>query len=231
VLDPTFRLVTGSAGGKVTSTMRKRLVAVTATFIFGCGASESDPAAIPPDSAVADSTSTEVAIDATGDAQDASRSHPVLDQSCSSSSNMNSCDKCLEEHCCETRDACNAECNAIFTCFKACTEGPAVCTEKCMDAHPTGAAGYAAQNACVNLYCTTPCSGKPDACRDCRLANCALEHVTCFADPDCRRYGYCYEACTDAACDEACRSKVTPAVVKTYHAYESCLNKRCAASC
>lgn len=211
--------------------MRGQVVGVAAILVLGCGTSESSPPATTSDSGVVDASSTDVAADVAGDVVDSSRSHPVLDQTCSASSNMNACEKCSEERCCETRAACDAECNAIFTCFKACTKGPAICTEECMDAHPTGAATYAAQNACVNLYCTTPCAGKPDACRDCRLANCALEHVTCFADADCRRYGYCYEACTDAACDEACRAKATSAAVKTYHAYESCLNKRCATSC
>jgi hypothetical protein len=212
--------------------MRERLLGVAATLILcACSGNEGGPAATTQDSGVVDTSSSEVAIDAIGDAPDASRSHPVLDQSCSESSNMNACGKCSEEHCCETRGACDAECDAIFTCFNACTEGPDVCVDKCMAAHPTGAAAYAAHNACVNLYCGNPCSGKPNACRDCRLANCAYEHVACFADVDCRRYGFCYEACTDAACDAACRAKAPSAAVETYDAYESCLDKFCAGSC
>ncbi|MBI2395984.1 MAG: hypothetical protein HYV09_40855 [Deltaproteobacteria bacterium] len=166
-----------------------------------------------------------------GDAPDGGRRHPVLDQSCAPSESTVACDKCSEERCCETRAACDADCVAVFSCIESCTAGAAACVEKCLTENPAGAAAYSAQNACVNLYCTTPCSGKADACRDCRLENCALEHVTCFADPECRRYGYCYEACTDAACDDTCRAKTTAAVIKTYDAYDTCLNKRCRASC
>ena len=197
--------------------------------LCACSGAENTP------SPAADGGATDAFIDGGSDATpeggDAARAHPVLDQTCPVSSVADACDKCSQERCCETRTACDPECKAIFTCINTCTDGAAVCVNKCMDAHPTGAAGYSAQNACVNLYCTTPCGGKADPCRDCRLENCALEHVTCFADPECRRYGYCFEACTDAACDEGCRSKTTAAVVKRYDAYNACLNKRCGSVC
>lgn len=213
--------------------MRERLLSVAATLILSaCGATESGSGrASASDSSIADVSSSDAAHDAIDDAPDASRRHPVLDQSCSESPNSNACGKCSEEHCCETRAACGAECDAIFTCFNACTEGSAICVDKCMAAHPTGAAAYAAHNACVNLYCGNPCSGKPTVCRDCRLANCAYEHVACFADVSCRRYGFCYEACVDAACDEQCRLGATSAAVKAYDAYDACLGKFCADSC
>ena len=211
--------------------MLERLLGAALLILCSCGGSESGPAVVAPDTDTVDAASDVLIDAAVSDASDASRSHPVLDQSCSESSSMNACNKCSDERCCETRDACGPECKAVFTCFNACTEGPAVCVDKCMAAHPTGAAAYAAQNACVNLYCTTQCSGKVDPCRDCRLANCAYEHVSCFADVECRRYGFCYEACTDAACDEACRAKVSADAVKLYGAYDSCLRKNCGSTC
>ncbi len=162
--------------------------------------------------------------------------HPLLNQDCPASQEVNACFKCEDEHCCETYAACKSdpECDALVTCIQACPDATYdACKADCEAAHPAGVAGFGARLGCLMVLCVEPCAGVPPTpCAECVNTRCGDEFITCWSNPECYHLFDCTTPCSpdDQPCFDACFA-AHPAGVQDFNNYALCSTQACSAEC
>ncbi len=168
-----------------------------------------------------------VTADASGDR------NPIIDQTCSPSSETDACFVCEDEQCCETYAECSAEpeCVAFGTCMRDCADALDECVTSCEQQHPTGAQTYVRRLACVLHQCAPECSGFEDTCRDCTQQKCGPAEVACNADVECFKLVNCAGSCgKDEACINQCKAQY-PASVGLFDDFAGCTILACEIEC
>jgi hypothetical protein len=120
-----------------------------------------------------------------------------------------SCQKCVGERCCGSRDRCraNPECAALRACNFDCGSpdgGGAACTKGCIERHKSVVGMYAEFIDCATIRCTDPCGVPHDECSDCFRTTCANDFINCESQNDCYLLLRCYGECSGDDCERAC---------------------------
>ncbi|WP_437715761.1 hypothetical protein WMF45_04650 [Sorangium sp. So ce448] len=167
---------------------------------------------------------------------------PDFDQTCSPSTDPNTCYKCEDERCCETYQACkdDQDCQDLVTCVKACAEDPddaafSPCESACYQAHAAGYVAYSHRMACMQYFCfdDDACGNEPlDPCVKCQNLHCADEMAACQHEIECALLDNCKVPCDvgDQACLMECDA-MFPDAVATHEAGLDCALAHCEIAC
>jgi hypothetical protein len=165
---------------------------------------------------------------------------------CGLSTGDTTCDSCLDGSCCTENKACvaDADCTALIACGNACTDD--ACLAGCFSAHPTGVAILETLSTCVETSCSSACGGggggtggSPSACGfasgnttcdSCLDTNCCADANACLADKNCTDYLDCAYACSDAACESACKA-AHPSGAAKLDVLSTCATTSCGTAC
>ena len=163
--------------------------------------------------------------------------HPCLEQSCQPSTEVDACLKCLDESCCESRQACsnNTACGDLAICISQCG-GDATCAFGCYPQHPDGAVDLSVQGTCLGVHCLDACLPSADACGACGYNRCAYQRIECDKDRECALLSGCVTGCQSGLqpdilmCLSQCEPQ-NPAGSEKFHDYLACVNVECVEEC
>lgn len=152
-----------------------------------------------------------------------SESHPLLSQACVASTAVDTCERCEEERCCETR--CDADCQDYVTCMQGC-QGLLTCEESCQTTFSEGAKKTGSWLGCQTALCPV-CGGLvPGMCFQCALDNCPNTFAACFDDSSCFLRFLCGRNCDSASCYDACDERYREADA-LFSAFLFCVGESC----
>jgi hypothetical protein len=144
------------------------------------------------------------------------------------------CDKCKDDHCCETRQACrdDPDCEEAGFCLQACANNPAPqCNLDCFAAHPEGSAVLVRFETCSIVFCAEACAGA-NACIQCTNAKCVEEFVACNADLACDQLQECLGDCNQLlACQNDCYRAYPGTPRVELNAFFNCAQSKCRTEC
>lgn len=124
----------------------------------------------------------------------------LLNQSCPPATSSDACRGCVQEHCCQSADACkqNPACKAISTCIDACASDPDpdACERDCRQNNQDGLIDLNRYILCAEISCSRLCSEQSD-CSDCINQSCLDLRITCFSSLSYLLYEDCFLLCTN----------------------------------
>lgn len=166
------------------------------------------------------------------DAGTDSGSHPVLNQQCTPPSTApDLCDRCLDDHCCESSAALAkpGPGSDLYACWLACNDW--ACQSDCYDKYPGGISDLGSWWACLGVKCIGPesCTSS-GACSKCNYKNCGNEFANCVVDSECFVAYSCMGNCGDTTCVEDCR-KAHPNAKQRFDELALCLSVKCSTEC
>ena len=157
---------------------------------------------------------------------------PILTQKCAASSQVDACDRCLAEKCCDSMDAVSKPGPAadLASCWFGCQDNQ--CRADCAAKLPDGIPGFGGWSACLTVNCIGPgtCPSKLGPCSSCTYQKCGNELATCLVDTECYLTRECSANCTGPDCVNTCRD-AHPGGLKVFDDLALCLQVKCTTEC
>lgn len=168
---------------------------------------------------------TDGSVDGAGG--DSGSSGGILGQQCSASADPDTCIRCEEESCCETRKECKDDpvCGEYLACLQGCTGSYSGCVQSCAEGlAPESVSKFARRLGCLTLFCSgdTQCGGL-NSCTQCINEKCPAFYAATMVDEETMLFGACVEPCgSDITCHEDCLAKY-PGGADPYTALTNCV--------